>query len=567
MRYSKFLLPTSKEAPSDADSVSMRYMYRAGMIRKVSAGLFHYLPYFNMIMRKVNYRIRRGMEKLDSQEMKFPILVSKETLEKSNRWTAFGKEMFSLTDRNGNGYAISPTNEEYATLVNNMFVQSYNDLPFSIYQIQQKHRDEIRPRNGVVRAREFTMKDAYSFHATEEDLKEYYNKMGEEYTNIFSDLGIKTVPVVADSGAMGGKLCHEYMAVSNEGEAEIAFCDDCGYAANLEKVECADVYKIDNTYKGKFDEIITPNARTITELMNMLQRKPEEFVKSMVYNADGNLIMALIRGDRNVNETKLANYLKAVSLELATEKEIASINSVMGFVGPIGNLKNVRIIADFEVKGMKNFVVGANKKDTHLRDVDACDIKCEWADLRFADSNDKCPKCGGKLHLSQGNELGHIFALGKRYTEVLDSSFVDSNGQKQVPFMGCYGIGLERTIASIIDQHHDDKGIILPMNVAPFKVDIIIVDTKKENQVQYAEKLYESLENKCVPVLLDDRTERAGVKFNDFELIGVPIRVTVGRGLDEGKVEIQLRKNLEEKFVVDSDKAEEFIINLIKTNN
>ena len=567
MRYSKFLLPTSKEAPSDADSVSMKYMYRAGMIRKVSAGLFHYLPYFNMIMRKVNYRIRRGMEKLDSNEMKFPILVSKETLEKSNRWTAFGKEMFSLTDRNGNGYAISPTNEEYATLVNNMFVQSYNDLPFSIYQIQQKHRDEIRPRNGVVRAREFTMKDAYSFHATEEDLKEYYKKMGEEYTNIFSDLGIKTVPVLADSGAMGGKLCHEYMAISNEGEADIAFCDDCGYAANLEKVECADNYQIDNTYKGKFDEIITPNARTIVELMNMLQRKPEEFVKSMVYNADGNLVMALIRGDRNVNETKLANYLKAVNLELATEKEINSIGSVMGFVGPIRNLKNVRIIGDFEVKGMKNFVVGANKKDTHLRDVDACDIKCEWADLRFADENDKCPKCGGKLHISQGNELGHIFALGKRYTEVLDSSFVDSNGQKQVPFMGCYGIGLERTIASIIDQHHDEKGIILPMSVAPFKVDIIIVDNKKENQVEFAEKLYNDLEDAFVPVLLDDRNERAGVKFNDFELIGVPIRVTCGRGLDDGKVEIQLRKNLEEKYVVDKDNAKDFILNLIKEND
>ena len=390
--------------------------------------------------------------------------------------------------------------------------------------------------------------------------------MGEEYTKIFSDLGIKTVPVLADSGAMGGKLCHEYVAVSPDGQEDIAFCDDCGYAANLEKVECADTYKIDNTYRGKFDEIITPNAKTIVELMNMLQRKPEEFVKSMVYNADGNLVMALIRGDRNVNETKLANYLKAVNLELATEKEIESINSVMGFVGPIGNLKNVRIVGDFEVKGMKNFVVGANKKDTHLRDVDACDFKCEWADLRFADENDVFPKCGGKLHISQGNELGHIFALGKRYTEVLDSAFVDSNGQKQVPFMGCYGIGLERTIASIIDQHHDEKGIILPMRVAPFKVDIIVVDMKKENQVEYAEKLYNELEDLGVPVLLDDRTERAGVKFNDFELIGVPIRVTVGRGLDENKVEIQLRKNLEEKFVVDSDKVQDFILELIKTN-
>lgn len=563
MRYSKFLLPTSKDAPSDADSTSMKYMYRAGMIRKVSAGLFYYLPYFNMILRKVNFRIRRGMEKLNSNEMKFPILVSQEILESSNRWNAFNKEMFKLKDRNDNGYAISPTNEEYATLVNNLFVKSYNDLPFSIYQIQQKHRDEIRPRNGVVRAREFTMKDAYSFHATEKDLLDYYNIMGQEYSKIFSDLGIKTVPVLADSGAMGGNTCHEYMAISNEGEAEIGYCDCCGYAANLEKVECGDLYSIDNRYRGKYDRIVTPNAHTITELMNMLQMSPDRFVKSMVYNADGNLVMALVRGDRVVNETKLANLLHATNLELATEKEIKSIGSVMGFVGPVGQLQNVRIIGDFEVKGMKNFVVGGNERDIHLRDVDACDFKCEWADIRFADSNDSCPKCGGKLHITQGNELGHIFALGKRYTDMMGSTFIASDGKPQVPFMGCYGIGLERVVASIIDQHHDEKGLLLPMSVAPFKVDIIIVDTKKENQVQVAEKLYNELEDDCIPVLLDDRTERAGVKFNDFELIGVPIRVTVGRGIEQGKVEVQLRKN-EEKFEVEIEKAKDYIKELIK---
>lgn len=562
MRYSKFLLPTSKVASSDADSVSMKLMYRAGMVRKVSSGLFYYLPYFNMLMRKVNFRLRRGMEKLNSNEMKFPILVSQDILESSNRWNAYGKEMFKLKDRNDNGYAISPTNEEYATLVNNLFVKSYNDLPFSIYQIQQKHRDEIRPRNGLVRAREFTMKDAYSFHATEKDLLDYYAKMGKEYTKIFNDLGIKTVPVLADSGAMGGNYCHEYMAISSEGEADIAFCDDCGYAANLEKVECKDNYNIDNTYKNKYDKIETPNAKTITELMNMLQMEAKQFVKSMVYNADGKLVMALIRGDRNVNEVKLQNLLGCVSLELASEKEIKSIGSVMGFVGPIGELQNVRIIGDFEIKGMKNFVVGANEKNMHLRDVDACDIKCEWADIRFADEYDVCPKCGGKLHISQGNELGHIFALGKRYTDCMGSGFVDSDGKNKVPFMGCYGIGLERVVASIIDQHHDEKGLVLPMNVAPFKVDIIIVDTKKEEQVKVAEELYNILEDSGVPVLLDDRAERVGVKFNDFELIGVPIRVTCGRSIENGKVEIQLRST-EEKFEIEIGDAVEFIQSLI----
>lgn len=541
MRYSKFLLPTQKETPSDADTVAMSYMYRAGMVRKVSAGMFHYLPYFNMIMRKVDYVIRRGMESADCNEVKFPLLVDRSIMETSGRWNAFGKEMFHLTDRNGVDYTVSPTNEEYATLVADLFVKSYNDLPFSIFQIQRKYRDEIRPRNGVVRSREFTMKDAYSFHANDKDLMEYYNKMANVYTNIYKKLGLKVVPVVADSGAMGGKICHEYMAVSSEGEAEIAFCDECGYSANLETVECLDNKKIDTTYRGKCEEIITPRSSTIDELVRFLHCEAKDFVKSMVYNADGKLYMILVRGDRQVNESKLAKLLKSTSLELATEKEIKSIGSVLGFVGPLGNLKNVTIIADYEIKGMRDFVVGANKKDTHLRGVDACDLKCNWADLRFADHNDCCPKCGGKLNISMGNELGHIFALGKRYTERFNTTYVDANGENQLLTMGCYGIGLERTVASIIDQHHDEKGIILPMNVAPFKVDLIVVDVKKPEQTQVAEKLYAELENAGIPVLYDDRECRAGVKFNDFELIGVPIRVTIGRKAAEGFAEIDIR--------------------------
>jgi len=563
MRFSKFLLKTQKEQPSDVDSTAMSYMVRAGMVKKVSAGLFHYMPYFNMILRKVSYHIRRAMDNVDCNEMKFPILVSKETLEKSNRWTAFGKEMFHLTDRNNVEYAISPTNEEYATLVAGAYVKSYNDLPFSIYQIQQKHRDEIRPRNGLVRAREFTMKDAYSFHANKEDLAEYYDKMAKEYTNLFNRLGIKTVPVVADSGAMGGNYCHEYMAIADEGEADIAFCDGCNYGANLETVECKDIYKENKKFKGTFKEVITPDTKRVVDLVKMLQREPQDFVKSMVYNADGNIVMILIRGDREVNESKLAKLLKANNIELASEKEIKSIGSVMGYVGPVGDLKNVRVIGDYEIKGMTNFVVGGNKKGVHLIDVNNADFKCEWADLRFADSNDVCPVCGGKLNISKGNELGHIFALGTRYTDKFDTRYTDKDGSSKILEMGCYGIGLERTVASIIDQHHDEKGLILPMSVAPFKVDIIIVDTKKEAQVECAEKLYNTLENDGVSVLLDDRAERAGVKFNDFELIGVPIRVTMGRAIENGKVEIQLRKN-DEKYEVELDKAVDFIKELIK---
>lgn len=564
MRYSKFLLPTQKETPSDADTVAMSYMYRAGMVRKVSAGMFHYLPYFNMIMRKVDYVIRRGMESADCNEVKFPLLVDRSIMETSGRWNAFGKEMFHLTDRNGVDYTVSPTNEEYATLVADAFVKSYNDLPFSIFQIQRKYRDEIRPRNGVVRSREFTMKDAYSFHANDKDLMEYYNKMANVYTNIYKKLGLKVVPVVADSGAMGGKICHEYMAVSSEGEAEIAFCDACGYSANLETVECLDNKKIDTTYRGKWEEIITPKSSTIDELVRFLHCEAKDFVKSMVYNADGKLYMILVRGDRQVNESKLAKLLKATSLELATEKEIKSIGSVLGFVGPLGNLKKVTIIADYEIKGMRDFVVGANKKDTHLRGVDACDLKCAWADLRFADNNDCCPKCGGKLNISMGNELGHIFALGKRYTERFNTTYVDANGENQLLTMGCYGIGLERTVASIIDQHHDEKGIILPMAVAPFKVDLIVVDVKKPEQTKVAEKLYNQLEDAGIPVLYDDRECRAGVKFNDFELIGVPIRVTIGRKVTEGLAEIDIRAT-GEKLEVKLADIKKVVTNIIKS--
>lgn len=563
MRYSKFLLKTQKEQPSDCDSTAMSYMVRSGMIKKVSAGLFYYLPYFNMILRKVSYNLRRAMDSVDCNEMKFPILVSKETLEKSGRWNAFGKEMFKLADRSGNEYAISPTNEEYATLVAGSYVKSYNDLPFSIYQIQQKHRDEIRPRDGVVRAREFTMKDAYSFHANIEDLEAYYQRMNKAYTDFFAKLGLKTVPVLADSGAMGGLYCHEFMAIGKEGEADIAFCDKCHYGANLETVECKDVYTENMKFKGTYKEVITPDTKRIVDLVAMLQREPKDFVKSMVYNADGNLVMVLVRGDREVNESKLAKLLKAVSLELATEKEIKSIGSVMGYVGPIGDLHDVRVIADYEIKAMTNFVVGANKKNVHYMDVNNADFKCEWADLRFADEHDVCPVCGGKLEICKGNELGHIFALGTRYTDKFNTTYIDKDGKSKIMQMGCYGIGLERTVASIIDQHHDEKGLVLPMSVAPFKVDLIVVDTKKENQMQFAEKLYESLENKEIAVLFDDRNERAGVKFNDFELIGVPIRVTVGRGIDNGEVEVDVRKT-GEKFTVKVEEIENFVLDLIK---
>lgn len=555
MRFSKLLLPTIKENPTGCDSVAMRYMVRAGLIRKVSSGMFNYLPYFNMMMRKVEYQIRRGMDRANSSEVKFPLLVSQEVLEKSGRWNAFGKEMFSLKDRNGNGFAISPTNEEYATMIAGDFIKSYNDLPFSVYQIQRKYRDEIRPRNGVVRAREFTMKDAYSFHANEKELLDYYGIMRQEYINIFSALGLKVVPVLADSGAMGGNFCEEFMAISEEGEADIAYCESCGLGANLETVPTQDV-KLASNKKGAFSEILTPHSSTIEELMNYLKLPANKFVKSMVYNADGRIVMALVRGDREVNESKLAKLLSATVLELATPADIEAIGSKVGFVGPIGKLKKVEIIADYEVKGLTDFVVGANKKDYHLTNVNNLDFNAKYADIRFAEAGDICPKCGKPLHVTKGNELGHIFALGKRYTERFNTTYINAENKPELLYMGCYGIGLERTVASIVDQHHDEKGLLLPMNVAPFKVNIVLVDPSKEEQRIVAEKIYNKLEDSGIPVLLDDRKKNAGAKFADHELIGIPIRITVGRGVAEGNVEVQLyRGELNKVEIKDVEKV------------
>lgn len=542
MLYSKFLLPTMKETPNDVDSTSQKLMVRSGMLRKVSSGLFYYLPYFNMLLRKVSYEIRRSMENMQCNEMKFPILVSQEILEKTGRWTAFGKEMFSLKDRNGNGYAISPTNEEYATLIAKMFVKSYNDLPFSVYQIQQKHRDEIRPRNGVIRAREFTMKDAYSFHATEEDAVAYYNRMKQEYTNLFTRLGLKTFAVKADSGAMGGNLCEEFMAIADEGETPLAFCDHCSYAANLEVVPVANTYTPNLALKGQYKRVVTEKAHTVKELMQSLQMPATSFVKSMVYMADGKPVVALVRGDRQVNEVKLKNLLKCNVLEMATVKEIANLGTVCGFVGPVGLREDIPMYADCEIMQMQNFVVGGNEKDIHLVNVNVADFTCTWADLRFAESGDICPICGKPLKTAMGTELGHIFVLGQKYTKSLDATYTDEKGKQQTLYGGCYGIGLERVVASMIDQHHDEKGLVLPMRVAPFKVDILVMDTSKEEQMRAAMELYQSLEAQGIPVLVDDRKERAGVKFNDFELVGIPMKVVCGRDVAQGMVEVGLRK-------------------------
>lgn len=555
MRYSKFILPTQREIPSGCDTETQQLMVRCGMIRKVSAGLFYYLPYLTKMVQKVSNEIRLAMEEIDACEYKFPILVSKEILDKSGRWEAFGKEMFNLKDRNGVAYALSPTNEEYATLVGGMIINSYQDLPKCVYQIQQKHRDEIRPRAGVIRAREFIMKDAYSFHTDEKSLIAYYEKVKQAYVKFFNKLGLVVVPVTADNGTMGGLCSSEIMSVSKDGDAPLGFCGSCGYGANLETVECHEKPFKPYGFKGRYKKVETLNTSTIADLMNYLRMDSAKFAKSMLYKAGEKFVLAIVRGDRNVNEVKLAKLMGGVPVELASEGDIKKIGSVMGFIGPVGLRANIDIIADYEIKRMTDFVVGANEKDAHLIDVNTGDFDCVYSDIRFADENDICPQCGKPIVIKMGTELGHVFALGTRYSKKFDLNYINEKGKPEIVQMGCYGIGVDRTIAAIVEQYHDEKGLFLPTLVAPFLVDIVIVDVTQKNQVSVAENIYKKLKVAGIDTLLDDRNERAGVKFADADLLGFPVRITVGKNVNEGNVEINIRKTGEKLVLPISEAA------------
>ena len=576
MKRSKYFIPTLKEKPNDIEQVSQVLMFRAGMLKKVSNGFFMYLPLMQRAMQKVSDVIRKNMEDAGSVEVKFPILVSKETLEASGRWNAFGKEMFKLADRNENEYALSPTNEEAACFAAETYIRSYKDLPFSLYQIQQKHRDEISPRNGVMRAREFTMKDAYSFHADEACLDAYYNRMHDAYLRIFNELGLDVVAVSADTGAMGGSGSQEIMAVSPDGETDICRCSACGFAANAETVPCAAQGTIVDSgwwmADGKEDnkkssaphsslliphsnptahhppstihyppqKIHTPAVKTVEELVAFFKKETRDFCKSVVFNADGELVVAMVRGDREVNDVKLKKILGAKQLEMALAAEIGKTGkTAVGFVGPVG-LKGFKIIADYEVGQMRDFIAGANEKDYHLINVNPADFTAEYADLRFAAAGEKCPVCGAELEFNKATELGHIFKLGKRYTDKLDLKFVAQSGGFETMTMGCYGIGVERTVAAIVDQHHDGKGICWPLSAAPFTVDLITVDTANAEQMRVSEEIYTALlkSGSGVEVLWDDTDARPGSKFADCELCGFPYRIVVGRGAANGKVEL-----------------------------
>lgn len=542
MRYSKLFIPTLREVPAEAEIESHKLMIRAGLIRKFASGIYNFLPLGYRVFRNIENIIREEMDRQGGQELHMSALIPAEVLKESGRWEVFGPEMFKLKDRGNREFCLGPTHEESFTVSIRNEVRSYKALPQILYQIQTKFRDEIRPRFGVMRSREFIMKDAYSFDADEKGLDESYRKMHDAYCAIFDRCGLDYTVVQADSGAMGGSGSEEFMVKSAVGEAAIAHCDSCGYAANDEKAQCTEP-ETTMTGKGSIEKVHTPDVGTIEDLCSFFQCKAELFAKTLIYKADGEPVAAVVRGDRELNETKLANLLGCIDLEMADPETIKKVTgAAVGFAGPVG--LTIRTIADPEVRHMADFITGANDTDHHFKNVNLSDCRIDdFADIRTIVEGDACPVCGKPVKIDRGIEVGHIFKLGTKYSEALGCRFLDENGVEKPMIMGSYGIGVARTMAAVIEQNCDEKGIIWPVGVAPYKVIVIPVNSSNDEQMEMAERIYTGLLNAGIDVLLDDRNERAGVKFNDADLIGIPVRITVGKRAAEGVVEYKLRRD------------------------
>jgi prolyl-tRNA synthetase, family II len=549
MRLSALLAPTLREVPSEAEVVSHRLMLRAGLMRKAAGGIYTYLPLGYRVLKKIMAIVREEMDAAGCQELMLPIIQPAELWHQTGRWAEYGDEMFRLKDRHGRAFCLGPTHEEIITDLVRSEVRSYRQLPLILYQIQNKYRDEIRPRFGVIRGREFIMKDAYSFDRDRAGLDVSYQKMFEAYERIFRRVGLETRAVLADPGAIGGDDTHEFMVLADTGEAEVVYCTECQYAANVEKA-AARVLPAQDPGDGKsvavppFQEIPTPGVRTIAELEAFLGLPATQMIKTLIYKADDRVVAVLVRGDREVNELKLARALGASSVEPADAATVEKATGApVGFAGPVG-LDGLMIVADLEVPFIHDGITGANKADTHLRHVAyGRDYRADLvADVRFVVAGDLCPECGGTLASARGIEVGQVFKLGTKYSAALGATYLDETGQERLIEMGCYGIGISRTMAAIIEQHHDERGIRWPISVAPYHVDLIVINPADTAQLQAAESLYRQLWDAGVEVVLDDRDERAGVKFNDADLIGFPFRVVVGpRTLSEGKVEVKAR--------------------------
>jgi prolyl-tRNA synthetase len=543
------LIPTLKEDPADAEVVSHRLMLRAGMIRKLTAGIYCYLPLGYRSLRKMEQIVREEMDAAGAQEVFLPMVQPSELWRETGRWEIYGKELLRFKDRHDRDYCLGPTHEEVITDLVRRDVRSYRDLPLNLYQIQTKFRDEIRPRFGLMRGREFTMKDGYSFDASEEGAAEAYRKMWEAYSKVFSRCGLQFRAVEADSGPIGGSFSHEFMVLANTGEDTIVSCDMCDYAANMEKAEvraCEPAATAEGT--GAPQRVATPGKRTIEEVSAFLDVMPQLLIKTLIFSTEDGPVAVLIRGDHEVNEVKVKNFLNVGELQLADERVIEEVTGgPMGFSGPIG-LTKVKILADHAVRGLSSAVIGGNERDVHVTGVNpATDFTVHsYGDFRGAAAGDACPRCEGKLVLSKGIEVGHVFKLGLKYSKSMGATFLDADGKECFMVMGCYGIGVSRTVAAAIEQNHDEDGIIWPPPIAPFVAMVTPVGAKSADIEEAAEKVYRDLWDSGLDTLLDDRDERPGVKFKDADLIGIPFRITIGKkGLAEGKVELRNRQTKE----------------------
>jgi prolyl-tRNA synthetase len=550
MRQTRLLIPTLREVPAEAEVASHKLLLRAGMIRQVARGIYDFLPLGVRVLRKVERIIREEMQRAGAQEVLLPVVCPAELWQESGRWERYGRELLRFKDRNDREFCFGPTHEEVITDLVRRDVRSYRDLPLNLYQIQVKFRDEVRPRFGLMRGREFIMKDGYSFHVDREGCDREYDKMYAAYRRIFERCGLRFRPVEADTGAIGGSRSHEFQVFADSGEDAIVSCEACEYAANIEKAAigrapAAATPAAHATGGATLRAVATPKRRTVEEVSAFLRIPPERFVKSLVYVVDGAPVLAMVRGDHVLSEAKLKDALGAQGVALASEEVVARVTGApVGFAGPIGLPAPLRRIGDHDLAGLADGVAGANAVDRHLVGVDqARDLgDVELADLRVAVEGDRCPRCGGRLVVQRGIEVGQVFHLGTKYSAAMGATVLDADGVERVLEMGCYGIGVTRTIAAAIEQNHDDLGMIWPMPLAPFHVVVVPVNWGDERLRTTAERLHDGLEARGVDVLLDDREERPGVKFKDADLIGHPLRITVGpRALERGAVELKCR--------------------------
>jgi prolyl-tRNA synthetase len=548
-------MPTLRETPSDAEIISHQLMLRAGLIQKVAAGIYNYLPLGYRVIRKVENIIRTEMNRAGAQEVLLPFAVPAELWQESGRWDKYGKELLRFQDRKGAEYCLGPTHEEVITSIARAYVRSYKQLPLNLYQIQDKFRDEIRPRFGLMRGREFIMKDAYSFHASPESLDAEYQNMHDTYCRIFEACGLEYKVVEADSGNIGGSASQEFMVLAANGEDALLSCTGCAYSANVEAAQSTLEAVEHRPVTEALKEVSTPDKKTIEDVAAFLKLEPAKLLKTLIYyyktGAQEDYTAVLLRGDQQINEIKLKNYLNADVVALAEDSAVAKITGVEpGFCGPVG-LKNVRIIADNSLRQMGGGAAGANKKDTHLLNVlPGRDFSLtEVTDLRLAAAGDKCPRCGAPLAAIRGIEVGHIFKLGTKYSQALNAVYLDASGASQPFIMGCYGIGVGRTAAAAIEQHFDENGIVWPAALAPYHCVVIPANMHDPVLLAAAEKLYQELLAAGVEVLLDDREERIGVKLKDMELLGITSRLVAGKALSSGQVEFRLRHSPQNELV------------------